>query len=127
MSELAICIEVTPSSGSGATMAEMLSPYRITPTIETLISDSSPWVVDGYGGQVLCRATGLRDAIERAVAISAAGSTVAALRRDGVVMRPDQITHFRKIIAGREVPAIKPFDHGGLAADFDSPDQMELL
>jgi hypothetical protein len=107
-------------------MAEILSPYRITPTIETLISDSSQWVVDGHGGQVLCSAPSLRDAIECAVAISASGATVAALRGDGVVMHPDQITHFRKIIAGREVPAIKMYE-GGLGIDFDPPDQMELL
>lgn len=85
----------------------MFSGYRIDAAFETLLSEPTPWIVDSQYGEVLCRATGLRDAINLAAAISGSGAPVAAVRRDNVMVPTDQIAHVKKLIAGREVPAIK--------------------
>jgi hypothetical protein len=71
------------------------SSYRIDSAVENLLSDSGRWAVDGHDGQVLYHATGLRDAIDRAAAISAAGAPVVALRRDDMVVASDWIEHFQ--------------------------------
>ncbi|MGD0430522.1 MAG: hypothetical protein ABSA58_05470 [Acetobacteraceae bacterium] len=85
----------------------MFSGYRIDAAFETLLFEPTPWIVDSRNGEVLYRATGLRDAINRAAAISGSGAPVAAPRRDNVIVSSDQIAHVQKLIASREVPAIK--------------------
>jgi hypothetical protein len=85
----------------------MFSGYRIDAAFETFLSEPRPWIVDSQNGEVLYRATDLRDAINLAAAISGSGAPIAALRLDNVIVPSDQIAHVQKLIAGREVPAIK--------------------
>jgi len=86
-----------------------IQPSRRTDDqLEDILCETSHWVVNGQAGRVLCFASSLRTAIEKATTYGASGAVVTTLCRlpfDNIVIFPRQIDRLRKAVAERELPA----------------------
>jgi len=90
---------------------DVVQPNRRTDEqLVALLNEPSNWTVSGRNGAILCSASSLGNAIDRASEYARRGAVVIALCRlpfDNVVIFPAQIDRLRKIRAGLEVPVIR--------------------
>jgi hypothetical protein len=78
--------------------------------LEDILYDTCQWTINGPDGQAIGFAASLRRAIDRETQFGIIGAVVSALTRhpfDNIIVLPDQIARLRKVVAGRETPAIK--------------------
>jgi hypothetical protein len=90
-------------------MDQTRANHRTDAQLEAILCETGHWVVNGQQGQPLCFATSLRQAIYRSVVCALSGSalgTICRLPSDNIIVLPPQFDRIRKIIAGRETPAI---------------------
>ena len=81
------------------------APDRTDAQLEVILAEVSNWVVNGPRGQVLCQATSLRGAMDRARDYAKADAVVVALTRlppDRITVLPAQAERLRKFVAERE-------------------------
>jgi hypothetical protein len=86
------------------------SGWRTDQQLEAILYDTCQWAIEGHDGRPLGFAASLRRVLDRESDFAASGAVITALTRrpvDYIVILPDQIARLRKIIAGRETPAIK--------------------
>lgn len=86
-------------------MAGAFPNSRTDEELETMLADTSDWVVYGRQGTVLCQAASLHHGLRRSAEYANSGAIVIALCRlpsDNIVVFPEQIARLRELIARRE-------------------------
>ena len=76
-------------------------PARYLPDgqLGAILDQGSIWVVIGSGGQILCFATTLRSALEKAAALGAAVTALVRLPPENIVVLLPQMDRLRTIMA----------------------------
>jgi hypothetical protein len=88
-------------------MDNFLSNRRSDEQLEALLFETGHWAVNGRQGQVLCRTTSLRLAIDRAAEFSRSGAVVIAICRlpsDNIIIFSEQFDRLRRTIVRELIP-----------------------